>query len=124
MATTNPLYPRTITVSRMKVQQSGGAPVVGDVGFSGDDPVLGENIILSGIPANISYKGANYRNPVQAPTDARGSRYLITIPLGSAALGSITVGDIVTDDVGLRYRVAAPDFQILGYELQVELLNA
>jgi len=119
----NLLYPRTVSVSRMKTAASGNTPQVGDVGFRGDAPVTGETVIIANVPANVSYRGSNLRNPADLPTDARGSRYLITIPAANAPCGSITYGDIVTDDVGLRYRVAAPDFQLLGYELQVELLD-
>lgn len=120
----NTLYPRTISIRRPNVSKNGAtpsAPAVGDVGYFGDDPV-DETVILSNLPANISYKGRGYSLSAGLPTDTKGSRWVVTIPAANAPLGSIRPNDVVVDDIGLRYRIDGPDYQILGYELQVELL--
>lgn len=123
MAALNALYPATVSVRRPNVAHGNNATSVGDQGFAGDDSVTAETAVLSNIPANISFKSKDYRNPTDLPTDSRGTIWLITIPVTSAARGTILVGDIIVDDLKARYRVAAPDWQILGYQLLAEMLN-
>lgn len=115
----NLLYPRTIQIRR---PNKPATTAVGDVGFGGDDQITNETVILINIPANISYKGRGYSAPAELPTDSKGSRWVITLPVNAAKLGTIHPNDIAVDDTGLRYKVDGPDWQILGYELQCELL--
>lgn len=111
------LYPRTISVRRQNPPSS----PVGAQQYGGADPVE-ETVVLSGLPAQISYDRVGRGDPANLPTDPRRANVQILIPSSAATLGQIQVNDIIVDDLGLRYQVYYPDFQILGYILHTELL--
>jgi hypothetical protein len=110
------LYPRTISLRRPNAT---GA--VGATGYGGVDPV-NETVLMSGIPANISYERVGRGNPTNLPTTSRQSTWLIVLPSQYSTAGQILPGDMIVDDQGLRYKVYAPDWQVLGYNLHVELM--
>lgn len=60
---------------------------------------------------------------VELPTDAGKTDWAIFIPLSQAVRGLITEDDIVTDDLGKRYQVAAAWWDSLGYQLVCTLLQ-
>lgn len=112
----NLLYPRIISVRRQN-----STVQVGQGAFGGDTPV-NETVVLTNIPANISYERVGRANQANLPTDARRSTWLIVLPAINSVLGSILEDDVVVDDLGKRYQLYASDWTILGYSLHGELL--
>lgn len=112
------LYPRTIKVTR----PNDSAPAVGLRPYSGEVRT-DESIIATNLPASIQQRRKSASAHGELPSDAPKSDWAIFIPKRSAALGLITERDIVTDDLGKRYQVAAAYWDSLGYQLLVMLLQ-
>jgi hypothetical protein len=112
------LYPRTITVTRPNPETGFGAQP-----YSAVLPT-DETQILSAVTASIQNrrKGMSGRGN-DLPSDSGKTDWAIFIPFSQAALGSIAERDIVTDDLGKRYQVAAAWWDSLGYQLVCSLLQ-
>lgn len=120
------LYPRTISIRRPgQVATS----VVGDRGYSAQRGPQGagaeaETVVFAGpLPASIQ-EGAQQRSKLDLPTDPRLPVWKIYVPK-SAGIGKAAVkrGDIVVDDTGVRYQVAAPIWTSLGMEMRCLMLE-
>lgn len=114
------IYPRTIAITRP-------VPIAaaGDVGYSGAS-ADSETPIASGIPCSIQFKKPSGGLAAHLPADVVAkSMWVVFIPLGAAiSLGAVNDRDLVTDDLGKRYQVAADYWNSLGYALVCERLEA
>ena len=110
------LYPRTIAITRPN-QQTG----VGELSYGGLSP-NSESPILSGIPASIQLANANKNNTTAIPGDVPVSNYKIY----SRAIGEGVVNDrdVVTDDLGIRYKVVSAYWDSMGVNLYCQKLEA
>lgn len=112
------LYPRTVTITRPGAQVG-----VGALGYGGASKAS-ETAIASGLPASIQYKRDSIRSAENLPGDlSKRTVWRIFIPASALANGAVVERDIVTDDLGNRFQVAAPYWNILGYSLTVEKLE-
>ena len=112
------IYPRTIAVTRPT------QPVaVGNVGYAAELPST-EAPILSGITASIQVDRARGSTGIGLPGDSQKTMWKVFTPLGAIALGVVHTRDIVTDDQGIRYQIAAPYWTPLGCQLLCELLES
>jgi hypothetical protein len=112
------IYPRTIAVTRPAAQAG-----VGPIGYGGET-IATETAVVSGIAASIQISSGRGIPPTGLPGDAKRTFWNVLIQLGAVANGVIETRDIVTDDLGVRYQVAAPYWNSLGYQLLVERLEA
>ncbi len=112
------LYPRTIAITRPTQPVALGA-----VGYAGESPST-ETAILSGVPASIQADRARGSQGVGLPADSAKTLWKIFSPRGAIAVGEAQTRDIVTDDQGIRYQVAAPYWDSMGTQLICELLEA
>lgn len=113
-----PLYPRTVSITRPDV-----LPGVGIQGYSAITEA-NETSIATGLPASIQsvrQRGAPEGGDPTAAPDR--SQWDIFIPSSAAVLGLTTERDVVTDDLGKRYVITAAWWDSLGYRLRCELLE-
>lgn len=125
--TSQPIYSRLITVSRNK-SVAGVNDSVGNTGYSGFEQgvgVEGETILYSNLPCVIQLGSSGSRSRTskgggELPGDAVTKPiWTIFIPANSISIYSIRDRDILTDDEGYRYEVAANQWLNLGYQLSV-----
>jgi hypothetical protein len=115
------LFERTIKVERPAHQTNDAAP--GAAGYGGIDAAQMSEIVASA-PASVQRKGTGARNPMGLPGDATPYRWAILIPASAGiAPGVIQDRDIVTDDLGRRFQVAADYTHSLGWSLDGERLE-
>lgn len=114
------LYPRTVVITRPI-----GNAAVGVQGYKGTTKGK-ESVVVGGLPASIQFTGRLATPLGGTPSDATDrAGFRILIPLSAAPQdGTITERDIVTSDLQKRYQVFAGYWDSLGYNLQVELLEA
>lgn len=113
------LYPRTLTITRPHKQAGVGAQPYGGATLATETPVV------SGVPASIQQKKEGAAPSAGLPGDAvKRTSWRIFIPVAALADGVIQTHDIVTDDLGVRYQVGAPYWNILGYNLLTERLES
>jgi hypothetical protein len=117
------LYFRTVAVHRMKTVAAGPSDNIGSVGYSGAEQgtvsVEGETILFIGLPATIQL-GAVGRTTKsgELPADAVSKPiWNILIPATAISIYSIRDRDIIIDDEGYRYEVAANYWTAAGYQL-------
>lgn len=111
------LYPRVIAVHRPAGQPGGGRlPYGGQVEAD-------ESVIVTGIPASVQEKKEGGVNPTSLPSDTKVPGHHIFIPRGKLPNGTVKTGDIIIDDLGIRYQVAAPYWDSLGYRISVLTLE-
>lgn len=122
-------YPRTVSVRRNKTV-AGVTDALGAVGYSGAEQgtvsLEGEIILFSGLIASIQL-GAAGRTTVNAslPGDAVSKPiWKVFIPSSAISIYSIRDRDIILDDEGYRYEVAANYWTTGGYELSTVRLEA
>lgn len=112
------IYPRVVAITRPNQQTA-----VGAVAYSGLLP-SDESPIAASLPASIQLDRSGKDPLGQTPSDTDGrTNWRILIPRAAAALGLIKQGDVVTDDLGLRYKVTGPYWNSLGHNLLCELMN-
>jgi hypothetical protein len=119
---TSALYPHLVTVSRLRTVAG-----TGGTGGIGLDPVsdtgIGEDILYNNIPAAIMVRAAGRsKGPLPADVVYRPS-WNITIPAVALAENDVRDQDIVADDSGYRYAVAAAQWTPLGYTLYCQRLE-
>lgn len=117
------MYPRTVSITRPLAQDSNAG---GNVGYLGQNR-LSETTIFTGLPASIQAPSIGSRRVGgdSLPADAPGPiRWNVFVPKANLAKGSVQDRDIVIDDEGLRYQVAAAYWNLLGYKLQTIRLEA
>lgn len=111
------LYPRTITVRRpTPVAGAGG------LGYGGLLPTE-ETQVGRSMRAGIQYDRLGRVPQSGLPGDTVG-RTLWKIFVPDAKPGAIQARDIIVDDFGIRYQVAADYWTSAGYQLQCERLEA
>jgi hypothetical protein len=115
------LYPRTISVVRMKTISA-----VGAIDTYGGEVEQGEATIFTGLPANISEHRERTSMPAGVAADATSrTGWRISIPVAnSPPAGAILERDIIVDDTGKRYIVNGAGWTSLGWRLVTELLKA
>jgi hypothetical protein len=118
------LYPRTISVRRSKTNAAGrnGAQLLGLVDYSGREQpgasAAGERVLFTGLPAAVQLRRAGRTRGTSLPGDiADKPEWQIMIPAASLPQYSIRDRDIIVDDEGYRYGVAANTYTGLGYQL-------
>jgi hypothetical protein len=112
------LYPRTVTITRSNAQTGFGA-----IGYGGVTKA-NETLIAANLPASIQLQKSRGGQEAGLPADTSKVYWKVLIPLAAAAKGLIQARDIVTDDLGERYQVAAPYWNSLGHNLLCERLEA
>ncbi len=114
------IYPRTIAITR----PAAGA-AVGDAGYSGVSSD-NETAVVSGLAASIQFKRPSGGLASRLPADvvAKSIWIIFIPPSAGVANGVVLDRDIVTDDLGQRYQVAANYWNSLGYALGCERLEA
>lgn len=113
------IYPRVIAITRPATNETPGGQ-----DYSGTQKA-NETSVATGIPCSIQFSSRLSKVLGGTPSDASDiAGFRIFIPLCAAANGLITERDIATDDLGKRYQVFAAYWDSLGYNLQVELLEA
>jgi hypothetical protein len=113
------IYPRRISIRRASVSAS-----VGDRGYGAQRGVSTETALYTNLAASIQ-EMASKTNPTGLPADAREqSTWKVFVPKRAGLKpGDVKSGDIVVDDIGLRYQVMAPIPTSLGTEMRVLLLE-
>lgn len=111
------MYPRTVAISRPVSVANVGAQAYGGLVASN------ETSIATGLSASIQLKKQQAsKDYPDLPGDSGHTQWRIFVQ--GAALGLISVRDIVTDDLGQRYQVMAPYWNSLGYNLFCERLES
>jgi hypothetical protein len=119
------IYNRTITITRPNVQAAVGSEGYGGVNAATGLNPASETTVATGLPASIQLASSMAKPLADLPSDIYNrTGWKIFIPASSAALGLINDRDIVTDDQSQRYQVTANNWDILGYTLMCERLEA
>jgi len=126
---TQGLYPRVVSVSRINTV-AGAGDAIGNVGYSGAEQGSGpegEMVLLTGLAASIQV-GAVGRTTKSGdlPGDAVSKTvWTIFIPVSTGIVQySIRDRDILIDDEGYRYEVGANFWTASGYQLSTVRLEA
>ena len=95
------IYPRTIAITR--------PPESAGVGFQGYTELSpgSEDPVVSGLQASIQLAGQP-GNPTGLPSGVNLNDYRIFVPRQLLAKGIVKIRDVITDDLGVRYKVIAP----------------
>lgn len=112
------IYPRTITITRQAKITAAGTS-----GYSGLQPAK-ETVVATALPASIQLDKTGSRPIPGVPADTMGrGDYNIFIPMHLATLGETVEGDVITDDLGVRYKVTNAYWNSLGYNIRGEMLK-
>lgn len=109
------LYPRTIQISRQNRDAAVGAQP-----YSGVTEV-NETLIVSGVAAHIQSDRQGTAPIAKLAADAAGEstwKIIFRLPRGT-----VQTRDIITDDLGNRYQVIAPDWGPLVTTCRAQLLQ-
>ena len=119
MADPQSLFPRTVAINRPAPEPRSGD--VGDFSLS----QTAETVIFSGLSASIQFASDGAAPAAGVPSDAVGRTLWKVLLQASSTLppGSIQQNDVVVDDAGLRYNIAAAYWSSLGFTLRAELDN-
>lgn len=99
---------RTVSLSRVSPQAGVGA---GD--YSGMT-AQNEVAYVSGVPCSILQGQKGEKNEANLPGDVRLPWWAILMP---ASVGRVLYGDLIVDDLGLRYIVSSAELTGLGYRV-------
>ena len=121
----NLLYPRMISIHRLKTPGGSTSSVIGVAGYSGaeqsTDPnnPQGETILFSGVAATINAASTGRKRiGTGLPGDAVIQPTWDIFPaFGSVPQGGVRDRDIVYDDESYRYEVGQAEWNITGYRL-------
>jgi hypothetical protein len=109
------MYPRLISVTRPDTTSG-----VGAIGYQGLLPT-NETTVVTDVPANIQRMENTRALAADLPGDvARGSMWAIFFKLPN---GTVLDRDIITDDLNVRYQVAAAYWNSMGYKAICERLQ-
>jgi hypothetical protein len=122
------LYPRRVKLRRSRtnaIDPTTGAKAVGLVGYSGFEQDVsltnpaGEKIIASNIKCSIQARGIGKVKGLDVTEgDAPGPvQWRVFIPKTGLAKGVVLDRDLIVDDEGYRYQVAAAYWNLLGHRL-------
>jgi len=129
----NPLYPRIVSINRMKTTGGATSANIGLVGYSGaeqsTDPsdLQGETVLYSGLAASIQATSTGRKVDGALPADAvvKPSWYIfLAANMSSPPINAIRDRDIVYDDQGYRYEVGQAEFNVTGWRLATIRLEA
>lgn len=113
------VYARTVAIHRAVVDTSVGA------GSYEGPTEANETVVLSNLPASIQQQRHIKVPDANLPSDAYNKAgFNVFLPKRAAKKGSIVERDIVVDDLGNRYQITGAYWNILGYNLTAELLQA
>lgn len=116
------LYPRTMAVQRA-AQQAAGQPL-GARPYGGQSKDTMADVIED-VRCNVQARGQNRANPTALPADTQTAQWSINIPLGAVPVETtIQDRDLITDDLGRRFRVTHAYPHSLGWRLTCERLSA
>jgi hypothetical protein len=128
------LYPRTIDLHRPAsvATDSSGNPTAGFAGYSGTSAntdasaVTGETVIATGLRCGIMARGMGRVMGLDlTAADSPGPvQWIVTLPKSALAKGAVRDRDILVDDEGYRYKVAAAEWTFMGYALYCIRLEA
>jgi hypothetical protein len=113
----NPLYPRTVSINRMKTTGGATSANIGLVGYSGAEQstspsdLQGETVLYSGLAASIQAQSTGRKVDGTLPADAVVKpTWFIFLAAGmmSPPLGAIR--DLIYDDEGYRNEVGQAQF--------------
>lgn len=116
------LYPRIVTISRPD-----GTTGIGALPYQGLDPTQ-ETVLFTNIAASIQHKGSTAQH-AGIPADAKATPVWeiifspLAVPLATSGNQSIIERDVITDDMGNRYQVAAAYWNSFGYQCECEKLQ-
>jgi hypothetical protein len=113
------LYPRTVTIRRPNPPATAA---IGALAYQGVT-AANETVILTGLPASIQHASGKGQHGYLPSDASHKADWYVYIPAAAAPLGAIAERDIVVDDLGKRYQVAAAYWNSLGHRLFVELLQ-
>lgn len=112
------LYPRTVSVTRPNAEQGVGLASYGGITPSSESPVAG----AQGWPASIQLATATKPNPNKLPSDVAVSKWKALI--WRFPFGIVVNGDVITDDLGRRFKVDSAYVDSLGSNFYCTLLEA
>ena len=115
------LYPSTVSITRPAAQSSS----VGAIAYGGQGVPASETAVATNIPASIQHHKPTGAPRTDLPSDASNrTMWRLFTPRAALAKGVLQVRDVVTDDLGVRYQVAAPYWNSLGYAALLERLDS
>lgn len=99
------LFPRTISIARPNLPVNGAHGLQAYQGITEAD----ESSLITGIPANIEIAAIGRLKGGPLPSDAAGPvRYSFTLPASANdTLPALIEGDVIYDDMGRRFQLAA-----------------
>ena len=112
------LYPRTISVTRPNEQTGAGVLPYGGLSPNNETPVT----LAQGLAASIQLASATKKNGTGLPGDVglnQWSIYIFMLPAGI-----VQTADVVTDDLGRRFKIDSPYVDSMGskfYATQLEV---
>lgn len=115
------IFPRLISIFRLALNASSAA-AAGPLPYQEAHATAGVVVwnsspIFTGIACSIQEETRGKMSTVGLPGSDIVPNYRVFIPLEVMPLGSVKVHDYVLDDIGLKYRVADPYWDSLGYRL-------
>jgi hypothetical protein len=119
------LWDRLVDIHRVRTVAAVGSGGVGQVGYSGEEQtttpgdVEGEDVLYTSVPCSIQAKAAGRTRAALLPADiVYRPSWTIYIPVGQVPQNGIRDRDILIDDDGYRYGVAAAMWTQLGWNLE------
>lgn len=103
---------RVITIARPSMESGPGA-----IGYGGDTKAGEENLMV-GWPASVLQGSKGEKNDVGLPGDTKNPWFTVLVPSWDGVL--LRTSDIITDDIGGRYRVSSAELTDLGWRLTAQ----
>lgn len=112
------IYLRTVSISRQSQLATG------NVGYRSSNASL-EVVLFSGLSANIMFqtRGPNPLADVPAGTVGR-TIWFGFVPAASVPAGSVRHNDVLSDDLGRRFKMNEPEWGAIDVRIELELLRA
>ena len=103
---------RTVNVLRPSMETGPGA-----IGYGGDTD--GNEVpLMTGWPASVLQGSKGEKNDVGLPGDTKNPWFNVLLPYWQGV--NLRTSDIVTDDIGGRYRVSSAELTDLGWRLTAQ----
>ena len=103
---------RVITIARPSMESGPGA-----IGYGGDTKA-GEVNLMVGWPASVLQGSKGEKSDVGLPGDTKNPWFTVLVPSWDGVL--IRTSDIISDDIGGRYRVSSAELTDLGWRLTAQ----
>ena len=113
------MYPRLIRILRANANPSVGAQEYSSM------VTAGETVIFTNLAAEVQMKRRAGQPDAGLPADAQSlMSYDVFIPAYSLdRTARLRIGDIVQDDLGIRYLVMGSYWNVLGWKLTTSILE-